>query len=425
MIHSRRDDARVLRCHTAGPVLTCSRIRTMLAALELVRFSSIGFGTTPPVLGGPAHSEMKTQRATITDVARQAGVSKATVSAVINDSDSVKGSTRDRVLAAIDVLNYRPSQVTRGGARKTKSIGLLIKEIDNPYYAEVVLGARTHANEQGYTLLVASSEGEYEAERRAVELLQSKEVEGLIATPVLDENADLSHFFELKRRNFPFVLLEGVRGVPASLVDVDNREASRKAVEFLIKQGHTRIVHFAGPKYSMHSEERLEGVRRAYSASHLMFTEDGAIEAGAHLDGGYRAALSLFRKRNAAQRPTAVTCYNDLVAIGVCRALQELKLRIPDDVSVIGFDDIPLLEYLPVPLTTVRMPKAAMGETAARMLIRHIESKTVIPPQKVLLESELVIRQSTRALDESPVGRPPSASERRLPSAGAGHTARR
>lgn len=359
---------------------------------------------------------MKTQRATINDVARQAGVSKATVSAVINDSASVKGSTRDRVLAAIDVLNYRPSQVTRGGVRRTKSIGLLIKEIDNPYYAEVVLGARAHANEQGYTLLVASSEGEYDAERRAVELLQAKDVEGLIATPVLDEHADLSHFFELKRRNFPFVLLEEVRGVPASLVDVDNRDASRRAVEFLIKQGHTRIVHFAGPTYSMHSEERLDGVRRAYSTSHLIFTDDNAVRAGAHLRDGYDAALACFRKRTGSARPTAVTCYNDLVAIGVCRALQELGLRVPDDVSVIGFDDIPILEYLAVPLTTVRMPKAAMGEVAARMLIRHIESKTVVPPQKVLLESELVVRRSTRALEGAAAPSEPGG-DRRLPRA--------
>jgi LacI family transcriptional regulator len=356
---------------------------------------------------------MKTQRATINDVARQAGVSKATVSAVINDSATVKGTTRDRVLAAIDVLNYRPTQVARIGARKTKSIGLLIKEIDNPYYAEVVLGARAYANEQGYTLLVASSEGEYDAERRAVELLQAKDVEGLIATPVLDEHADLSHFFELKRRNFPFVLLEEVRGVPASLVDVDNRDASRKAVEFLIRQGHTRIVHFAGPRYSMHSEERVDGVRRAYSASHLIFSDDVVVEAGAHLADGYRAALAYFRKRSGNARPTAVTCYNDLVAIGVCRALHELGLRIPDDVSVVGFDDIPLLEYLPVPLTTVRMPKAAMGEIAARMLIRHIESKTVVPPQKVLLEAELVTRQSTRPLDSAVIGA--STAHKRLP----------
>ena len=368
---------------------------------------------------------MKPQRATITDVARQAGVSKATVSAVINDSASVRGSTRDRVLAAIDVLNYRPSQITRTTASKTKSIGLLIKEIDNPYYAEVVLGARAHANEQGYTLLVASSEGEYDAERRAVELLQAKDVEGLIATPVLDEHADLSHFFELKRRNFPFVLLEEVLGVRASLVDVDNRDASRKAVEYLIRQGHTRIVHFAGPRYSMHSEERLDGVRHACSASHLIFHDDDAIEAGAHLADGYRAALACFRKRTGSARPTAVTCYNDLVAIGVCRALHELGLRIPDDVSVIGFDDIPLLEYLPVPLTTVRMPKAAMGEVAAQMLIRHIESKTAVPPQKVLLEAELVTRASTRALDGAAVTPPPSTREKSHPSRAAGRPARR
>jgi LacI family transcriptional regulator len=342
---------------------------------------------------------MKTQRATINDVARQAGVSKATVSAVINDSGTVKGSTRDRVLAAIDVLNYRPTQIIHTSARKTRSIGLLIKEIDNPYYAEVVLGARAHANEKGYTLLVASSEGEYDAERRAVELLQAKDVEGLIATPVLDEHADLSHFFELKRRNFPFVLLEEVRGVPASLVDVDNRDASRKAVEYLIHHGHTRIVHFAGPSYSMHSEERVDGVRRAYSASHLIFNDDVVIEAGAHLADGHRAALACFRKRTGGARPTAVTCYNDLVAIGVCRALQELGLRVPDEVSVVGYDDIPILEYLPVPLTTVRMPKAAMGEIGAQMLIRHIESKAVVPPQKVLLEAELMVRASTRSLD--------------------------
>lgn len=368
---------------------------------------------------------MKTQRATINDVARQAGVSKATVSAVINDSAAVKGATRDRVLSAIDVLNYRPSQATRVTARKTKCIGLLIKEIDNPYYAEIVLGARGVANEQGYTLLVASSEGEYDAERRAVELLQAKDVDGLIATPVLDEHADLSHFFELKRRNFPFVLLEEVRGVPASIVDVDNRDASRKAVEFLIRQGHTRIVHFAGPAYSMHSEERVDGVRWACSASHLIFTDDDAIEAGAHLADGYRAALACFRKRTGASRPTAVTCYNDLVAIGVYRALHELGLRVPDDVSVIGFDDIPLVEFLPVPLTTVHIPKTEMGQVAAQMLIRHVESRTAVPPQKVWLDAELAIRQSTRALEGGALAAPSSVDLKRLPPSRAGRPARR
>jgi LacI family transcriptional regulator/LacI family repressor for deo operon, udp, cdd, tsx, nupC, and nupG len=342
---------------------------------------------------------MKSDRATITDVARQAGVSKATVSAVLNDTGSVKESTRERVLAAIERLNYRATQLGgRIGARKANSLGIVIKEIDNPYYAEVVLGARARAQEAGYTLLVVSSEGEYEAERRAVELLQSKDVDGLIAMPVLDEHGDLSHFFELKRRNYPFVLLEAVRGVPASLVDVDNVDASRRAVEHLIDLGHTRIVHFGGPSYSMHTHERLDGVRRACSASRLIFGDEDVITAGAHLDGGYRAGLAYFGDRSPAQRPTGVTCYNDLVAIGLCRALTELGLRVPEDVSIVGFDDIPLTEFVQVPLTTVRVPKFRMGELAAEMLIRHVESKAILPPQRAYLDAQLVVRRSTRAI---------------------------
>ena len=339
---------------------------------------------------------MRDKRPTIDDVARQAGVSKATVSAVLNETGSVKDSTRERILQAIEVLNYRPTQLMRrGGARRWRSIALLTKESDNPYYGEIVTGARAFAHERGYTLLVVSSEGEHEAERRAVELLQAKDVDGLIATPVLDAHADLTHFFDLRRRNFPFVLLEEVRGVPASIVDVDNVEASRRAVEHLIALGHMRIAHLAGPTYSSHSHERVDGVRRACSASHLIFTDADIVPAGAHLEDGYRAGLELFGARAPSARPTGVTCYNDLVAIGLCRALTELGLRVPDDVSVVGFDDIALLGYLPLPLTSVRMPKASMGRLASELLIGHIESKEPIPPQKVYLEAELVVRSST------------------------------
>ncbi len=349
---------------------------------------------------------MQNKRATITDVARLAGVSKATVSAVLNDTGTVRDSTRDRVLAVMEHLNYRPAgSVGRAGAQRERSIGLVIKEIDNPYYGEVVTGARAAAQESGYTLLVTSSEGEYEMERGAVELLQRKDVDGLILTPVLDADADLSHLFELKRRNYPFVLLEEVRGVPASLIDVDNEEASRKAVELLIEQGHTRIAHFAGPEYSWHSQERIDGVRRACSGSRVIFTDQDVVRAGAHMEDGYRTGLEFFRARGAEERPTAVTCYNDLVALGLCRALAELGLGVPDDVSVVGFDDIQFLEYLPLRLTSVCIPKFEMGQLAAQMLIRHIESREALPPQKVHLEPELVVRDSTRPLREAPAYR--------------------
>jgi LacI family transcriptional regulator len=345
---------------------------------------------------------MKNKQPTINDVARLAGVSKATVSAVLNDTGTVKKSTRERVLSVIESLNYRKSGPdTRGGGHQVRSLGLVIKEIDNPYYGEVASGARAAAEQAGYTLLVMSSEGEHDSERRAVELAQSKGVDGLIITPVLDQTADLSHLFELKRRNTPFVLLEEVLGVQASLVDVDNQGASRKAVEHLIGQGHARIVHFAGPAYSMHSQERIDGVRRACSASHIIFGDDDVVPAGAHAEDGYRAGTEFFRDLARSERPTAVTCYNDLVAIGLCRALSELGIRVPDDVSVIGFDDIQLLEYLPLRLTSVRMPKFEMGQRAAQMLIRHIESRETLPPQKVYLDAELVVRDSTRVVPQA------------------------
>ena len=335
------------------------------------------------------------------DVARLADVSKATVSAVLNSTFHVGDTTRERVLGAIAQLNYRAHHTRRGRARTEhgSSLGLVIKEVDNPYYAEVVLGARDVAEEAGYTLTVASSEGEHEAERRAVNALRANGIEGIMLTPVLDETADLAHLFDLKRRNVPLVLLERVRGLRASLVDVDNVRASRRAMDYLIARGHTRLAHFAGPAYSMHSQERIEGVRLASSgASHIVLADGDIVTAGAHLADGYRAALSYYGARPAGERATGVTCYNDLVAIGVYRALHELGLRVPDDVSVIGFDDITLAEYALVPLTTVRMPKRRMGALAAQMLIQQIESRTVLPPRSETLESELVERASVATL---------------------------
>lgn len=340
------------------------------------------------------------KKPTINDVARRAGVSKATVSAVLNDTGSVKDSTRDRVLEVVEQMNYRPSNTAGNiGKRRGKSIGLLIKELDNPYYAEVIAGARREANAHGYTLLVTSSEGEYAAEQRIVDLLKSKDVDGLIITPVLDAEPDLTYLFDLKRRNFPFVLLEGIRGVQASLVDIDNVAASHQAAAYLIEQGHSRLVHFAGPEYSMHSGQRIEGVRRAYSESRLIFTDEVVVPTGAHLEDGYRVGLEFFRRRRGEDRPTAALCYNDLVALGLYRALAELGIAVPDEVSIVGCDDIQLLDYLPVSMTTVHVPKVEMGQLATRMLIRHIEAPENIEPQKVYLDAELVVRGTTRSLN--------------------------
>lgn len=343
---------------------------------------------------------MAGKHTTIVDVADRAGVSKATVSAVLNDKGTVKNSTRKEVLTAIEELNYRPSASARRQFRsdENQSIGLVIKEADNPYYADVTEGIRNFATEKGYTLLTASSEGVYKAEKRIVELYTAQEVDGLIITPVLDEEADLSHIFELKRRNVPFVLLEEVRGLQASLIDIDNVAASRNAVKYLIDGGHERIVHFAGPRYSMHSEERVQGVRQAFSESHLIFSNDLVIEAGARLEDGYRMGLEHFEGLGTDERPTAVTCYNDLVAVGLLRALYDLGLRVPEDVSVIGCDNLEMTKYLSTPLSTIRSPKAEMGHRAAELLIHQMEAEGPPTLEKEFLEADLVIRDSTKPL---------------------------
>ncbi len=338
---------------------------------------------------------MAGKNATIHDVAERAGVSIGTVSAVINRKSTVSQHTRRKVLQAVSDLHYRPSAAARRRLQPTaeKSVGLVVKEINNPYFADIIIGAQMAAKERGYNLLVTHTERSYDLERELVELLVAKDVDGLIVNPLLDDNADLSHLFELKRHNIPLVLIESVRGLQANMVDVDNVAASKSAVEYLIENGHTHIAHFTGPKYSMHSAERVEGVRRAFSSQRLIFDEDDIVPAGARIDDGYTAAHHYFGERG--KRPTAVTCYNDLVAIGVYRALRELGLSVPDDVSVVGYDDIDIAQYASVPLTTVRVPKREMGGRAAELLINSIESAGDGEYERVFLETELVVREST------------------------------
>lgn len=345
---------------------------------------------------------MSTKNVTIHDVADLAGVSIGTVSAVVNQKDTVSKRTRRRVLQAISELNYRPSAAARRRLQPSieKSIGLVIKEVHNPYFADIVIGAQGAAAEHGYSVLVASSEESYEVEQKVVALLEAKDIEGLIINPLLDEDADLSHLFELKQRNIPLVLLESVRGLKASIVDVNNVATSKAAVEYLIDQGHQHIMHFAGPRYSMHSDERVEGMRRAFSAQRLTFDDSDVVRAGARLEDGYRAGLEFFRGRAEEERPTAVTCYNDLVAIGLMRALRELGLEVPRDISVIGYDDIDMASYISVPLTTVRVPKEEMGRRAAEILIQQTESRETNVRERVGLDAELVVRGSTRSLKE-------------------------
>ena len=344
------------------------------------------------------------KRVTISDVAEKAGVSTGTVSAVINDKSSVRKETRKHVLSTIDVLGYEPSRVAQdlgsgSSVEKTDTdtAGIVVKEIYNPFYSEVIKGAQDRIEDEGYRLFIGASKGEYEEEGDLLETFRDRQLEGAVIAPVVHEHADLSHLFLLQRTNFPFVLLEAVQGLVVDVVSIDNEEAGRRAVAHLLKTGHERIVHFSGPSYTQHTRDRIRGVRTAFSESNSYFSDDIVVEAGPRMQGGYEAAKAVFEKRKHGDIPTGVTCFNDLVAIGVLRALAEIGLSVPEDVSVIGCDDIRPAEYLSTPLTTVRAPKYEMGKRAVEMLLRKIKTTAdkQPDPQRVHLESELVLREST------------------------------
>ncbi len=341
---------------------------------------------------------MSSKNATIHDVATRSGVSIGTVSAVLNRKKTVSEETRKRVLQAISDLQYRPSAAARRRLQPTtaKSIGLIVKEVGNPYFADIIFGVQEAAREHGYQVLVGHTERSCELEQRLTELLVAKDVNGLIINPLLDDKGDLPHLSEVLWTNVPLVLIEGLRGIRTGMVDVDNVAAEREVVEHLLGLGHRRIVHFAGPRYSAHSAERIEGFRAALHESPLGENDPVVLHAGASLEDGYRAGLA-YDWNPGDGRPTAVTCYNDLVAIGVLRALRERGLRVPEDVSVVGFDDIDMASYLSVPLTTVRMPRREIGRRSTEMLIRAIEAAGAATPETVFLETELVVRASTAA----------------------------
>jgi LacI family transcriptional regulator len=340
------------------------------------------------------------KRVTIHDVAKLAGVSLGTVSAVINEKNTVKPETRRAVLQAVKQLNYRPWGSTRDTVSKSQklwTISLIVRELDNPFYTAIALGAMSYAAQKGCIVIIASSEGDHTYEERITESFLRKHIKGAIIAPVLEGDAEIEHLFRLRRLNFPFVLLEQVKGINANVVSIDNMKAMRIAVQHLLDLGHRDIMHFAGPRHASHTFERIQGFHRAFTESRLASREDLIVYAGAHVQDGYRTCKEYFTNRSNDTWPTAIVCYNDLVAFGVMTALHDLGIRVPEDISIVGNDDITFSSRAHVELTTVRAPLFDLGSKAAEILIRNIDAPAPLPVENLLLDGELVVRESARA----------------------------
>ena len=336
---------------------------------------------------------------TIEDVARMAKVSKGTVSAVLNKKATVSERTRSNVLAVIKKLNYRPNLLARSlSIQKTKTIGLVIKEIDNPYFTKIMKGVFDACSDKDYIVLLGSSELSPIQEAKHIEILINQRAAGLIISPLQGEDIDLSYITDLIKDDYPLVLLGSVKNFLTNGVDLNNAEAAYQAVRYLIELGHKNIAYFAGPSHSIQSFERMEGYQNALSTTNVPLKKENIIQVGSYMNNGYakgKEIFSNFKKIN----PTAVFCYNDLVAIGLMNALIELGINVPEQVSIIGFDDMNLCGSFKIPLTTLHVPAYQIGQTAANLLVDQITNGVTSEKQKKVLIAKLVKRSSCAKLN--------------------------
>jgi LacI family transcriptional regulator len=227
---------------------------------------------------------------------------------------------------------------------------------------------------------------------QSIEALTSQRVDGLIISPLQDQEMDFTYLADLQREKYPLVTLGTVKNYTTNVVDIDNVSAAREAVNYLIELGHTEIAYFAGPSYSSHSTDRLAGYQQAFMDRNLPIPKNFIQQVGSYIGNSYQVGKEFFSQQN--NLPTAVFCYNDLVAIGLINALLELGIPVPDQVSVIGFDDIDICESVKVPLTTVHVPAYEIGSKAAELLIQQIMNTGEIINEKIILEAKLIERKS-------------------------------
>lgn len=329
--------------------------------------------------------------ATMKDVAQQAGVSPSTVSHVINDTRFVSQQLRDRVLHAMRELNYQPSAVARSlRTKRTQVVALVIPDITNPYFPEVARGVQDVAEENEYSVILCNTDRVRGRELRFLKALRGQRVDGLILNPSEVTSGDLQ---DLQDAQIPVVLIGSQIDHPdLDVVMVDNVQGAYDAVSHLIDLGHRRIGLVGGSRAASSGEQRFQGYIRALADLDIPIDEEIITEGRFTREGGYESMKRLLALQ---APPTAVFASSDVMAIGALMAIQEEGLQVPNDVSLVGFDDIAEASTTTPKLTTVSQPKYQTGQVAAQLLFDRVEGASPGERQKIVLSHQLVIRDST------------------------------
>ncbi|MDG9884241.1 LacI family DNA-binding transcriptional regulator [Pseudomonas putida CSV86] len=328
--------------------------------------------------------------ATIKDVAALAGISYTTVSHVLNKTRPVSEPVRLKVEAAIAELDYVPSAVARSlKARSTATIGLLVPNSVNPYFAELARGIEDACERNGYCVILCNSDDNPKKQRSYLRVLLEKRIDGLIVASVGEERDLLESLSGVRT---PMVILDReLEGVDADLVRIDHEQGAYLATRHLLDLGHVDIACINGPAQTSVAKMRLAGFQRALAEAGVSLPEGRVVSSEFTSLGGYGAAARLL----AGDRPTAIFAGNDMIGMGVLRAAAERHITVPGELSVIGFDDIQMCQYVYPALTTVGQSIRDLGEMAASMLLRRIVAAGTLPVEQRIVAPKIVLREST------------------------------
>lgn len=329
--------------------------------------------------------------ATIKDIAKRAGVAPSVVSRALNHKYGVKESTRKLILKIAEELDYYPNAAARSlVTRKGQTIGIFMADISQPYFSQIIKGMEFAANQMGYTLLFSNSFESLDHREVFKKMVESGRADGLII--VGSNNKDKNFIPFLIKREVPFVLVERNFSDPrVHCIWVDNVEGGYLATKYLIEKGHRRIGHISGNLDYQVSLERLEGYKRALAEYQIPFSEE-LVAAGKFLvQDGYLAMKELL---NYKPQCTAVFVANDSMAYGALQALHESRIKVPDEIAVVGYDDLEFSTLTNPSLTTVRQPRYEMGLKSVETLINILQSKTDGSIMKMCLKPELIRRFS-------------------------------
>lgn len=331
---------------------------------------------------------------TMNDVARIAGVAKSTVSRALNDSPRIREQTKDRIKAIVRELNYEPNYIARSlTKRKTHTIGVILEDILNPFFTEVAKGIETVLKKHGYAMLLTSSGYIYEDEVELTRTLLRSKVDGVLITPVHSNSLSIDL---LKMRKIPFFIMNGKsEDKEVSWVDSDNLEGGYLATQYLLKLGHRRFMNLHSTSLQG-SRDRFAGFKRAIEEKSLRLSDQILLGDATSRKEGYELVSGFLREHGAKELPSAIMAVNDAVAIGAMESLLEHDVRIPEEVSIIGYDDIYIAGFIRVPLTTVHQSKFRMGEIAASGLIEMINRREESSGHHFLIRPRLIVRESCK-----------------------------